>query len=247
VRAVLRRPRRAGAGRTSHPSIVAGAEADRSHAAGVHWHLPPRPLGYMSRIGVAPVQRDEPALRFGSLDGCSGSWPSVCETQRAERSQSGGPWLRVLGRGVALIWRLDGQAEEGGEQGRVGLPDQRPDSHWGPAHDQAAAEASELASVSEARPGDALAGGTACLAGFQEVEGSGVVGRHRARRSGAVPLFAWRRGGGCAGARGRPERSGVERSEKPASQAPWELEQGSSFSRCYARPSEPASDGRVKS
>ena len=191
MRAVLRRRRRAGT------SIVAGAEADRSHAAGVHWHLPPRPLGYMSRIGVAPVQRDEPALRFGSLDGCSGSWPSVCETQRAERSQSGGPWLRVLGRGVALIWRLDGQAEEGGEQGRVGLPDQRPDSHWGPAHDQAAAEASELASVSEARPGDALAGGTACLAGFYEVEGSGVAEKHRARRLGAVPLLCWQRGGGA--------------------------------------------------
>ena len=39
----------------------------------------------------------------------------------------------------------------------------------------------------------------------------------------------------------------VERSEKSASQAPWEPRQGSSFSRCYARPSEPASDGRVKS
>ena len=43
---------------------------------------------------------------------------------------------------------------------------------WGPAHDQAAAEASELASVSVARTGDALAGVLACLAGFHEVERS---------------------------------------------------------------------------
>ena len=67
---------------------------------------------------------------------------------------------------VALFWLLGGQAEEGGEQGRVGLPDQMPDKLWGPAHDQAAAEASELASVSEARTGDALAGVPACLGGF---------------------------------------------------------------------------------
>jgi hypothetical protein len=51
---------------------------------------------------VAPVQRDEPALRFVSLDGRSVSWPPVCEAQGAEDSQSGGPWLRVVGRGVAL-------------------------------------------------------------------------------------------------------------------------------------------------
>ena len=43
-------------------------------------------------------------------------------------------------------------------------------------------------SVSGARTGDALAGVLlACLAGFYEVERSGVVGRHRARRLGAVP------------------------------------------------------------
>ena len=29
--------------------------------------------------------------------------------------------------GAALLWLLVGQAEEGGEQGRVGLPNQRPD------------------------------------------------------------------------------------------------------------------------
>ena len=28
---------------------------------------------------------------------------------------------RVVGRGVAIFWLLAGQAEEGGEQGRVGL------------------------------------------------------------------------------------------------------------------------------
>ena len=44
-----------------------------------------------------------------------------------------------------------------------------------------------VASVSGARPGDALAGVPACLAGFHEVDRSGVVGRHRARRLGAVP------------------------------------------------------------
>ena len=47
------------------------------------------------------------------------------------------------GAGGALLWLLGGQAEEEGEQGRVGLPDQMPDKLWGPAHDQAAAEASE--------------------------------------------------------------------------------------------------------
>ena len=53
--------------------------------------------------------------------------------------------------------------------------------------DRAAAEASELASVSEARPGDALAGVPACLAGFHVVERSGVGGRHREPPLGAVP------------------------------------------------------------
>jgi hypothetical protein len=67
-----------------------------------------------------------------------------------------------------------------------------PDKYRGPAHDRAAAEASELASVSGARTGDALAGGIACLGGFYEVKGSGVGGRHRTPRLGAVPplLFA---------------------------------------------------------
>ena len=36
-----------------------------------------------------------------------------------------------MGRGVAICWLLGGQAEEGGEQGRVGLPDQRPDELGG--------------------------------------------------------------------------------------------------------------------
>ena len=45
-----------------------------------------------------------------------------------ERSESELAGSRFVGAaGVALFWLLDGQAEEGGEQGRVGLPDQRPD------------------------------------------------------------------------------------------------------------------------
>jgi len=39
---------------------------------------------------------------------------------------------------------------------------------------EAAAEASELASVSGARTGDALAGGTAWLAGFAQWSGDGA-------------------------------------------------------------------------
>jgi len=70
-----------------------------------------RSVEYMSSTRLAPVQRGEPVFRFGSLDGRFLSQPPVCETQRAERSQSGGPWLRVVGRGVA-IWLLGGQAEE---------------------------------------------------------------------------------------------------------------------------------------
>jgi len=45
-----------------------------------------------------------------------------------ERSESTTGGVAVRGvAGVALFWLLDGQAEEGGEQGRVGLPGQRPD------------------------------------------------------------------------------------------------------------------------
>ena len=50
-----------------------------------------------------------------------------------------------------------------------------------------------------------------------------------------------------SGSSAASEWSGVGAKQKPTSQAPWEPRQGSSFSRCYARPSEPASDGRVKS
>jgi len=73
---------------------------------------------------------------------------------------------KVQGRGDAGFWLLDGQAEEGGWKGRLSLAGQRPDKYRGPAHDRAAAEASERASVSGARPGDALTGGIACLGGF---------------------------------------------------------------------------------
>ena len=90
---------------------------------------------------------------------------------------------------------------------------------------KAAAEASESESVSAARTGDALAGVPACLGGFHEVEGSGVGGRHRTPRLGAVPppLCSSAARWGSARVRCRPERSGVERSEKPASQVPWGL------------------------
>jgi len=49
-------------------------------------------------------QSSEPnrLVRFGSLDGRWVFGPPVCETQLAERLQSGGRWLRVVGRGVAL-------------------------------------------------------------------------------------------------------------------------------------------------
>ena len=67
-----------------------------------------RSVEYMSSNRLAPVQRGEPAFRFGSLDGRFVPWLPVCETQRAERSQSGGLWLRVVGRGVAIFWLLDG-------------------------------------------------------------------------------------------------------------------------------------------
>ena len=73
---------------------------------------------------------------------------------------------------------------------------------WGPAHDQAAAEVSELASVSVARTGDALAGVLACLAGFHEVERSGALGRLRAaRRDSAAAFIGF--GGAVGVARGR--------------------------------------------
>ena len=99
---------------------------------------------------------------------------------------------------------------------------------WGPAHDQAAAEASELESVSVARTGDALAGVLACLAGFHEAERSGALGRLRAvRRDSAAAFVSFGGAVGVAHGRGaNRERSGVERSEKPASQALFALGAG---------------------
>ena len=146
---------------------------------------------------------------------------------------------RFLGRGVALFWRLDGQAEEGWEQGRVCLPVQRPDKHWGPARDRAAAKASELASVPGARPGDAVAGGIACLGGFHAVERNGVGGRHCAPRLGAVPPRLWSSAArwGSAKAGCRAERRGVESSEKPASQAPRGLAKCRELTRWLVTPS----------
>jgi hypothetical protein len=45
------------------------------------------------------------------------------ERSEVEAGARGSWWVA----GAALFWLLVGHAEEGGEQGRVGLPDQRPD------------------------------------------------------------------------------------------------------------------------
>ena len=128
-------------------------------------------------IRLAPVQLSEPArpVRIaGRALPCPARQSASLSSLRA-RSLAGFGFVSWLA-GVAMFWLLGGQAEEGGEQGRVGLPDQRPDKHWGPAHDQAAAEASELASVSGARTGDALAGGggATCLLPVSAVLRSGA-------------------------------------------------------------------------
>jgi hypothetical protein len=104
VRAVLRRHRRTGT------SIVAGAEADRSHAAGVHVTHPP---GFLS-------------------------------------------W----GAGAALFWLLGGQAEEGARKDELACPARGQTEVGGQRMTEAAAEASDSGSVSGARAGDALAGGS---------------------------------------------------------------------------------------
>ncbi len=80
---------------------------------------------------------------------------------------------------------------------------------------EAAAEASESASVSGARTGDALAVGpspvsavfTKCSA--MESEGGIAPGAWGQCRSSALLAARW----GCAWARGRVERNGAERSE----------------------------------
>ena len=86
---------------------------------------------------------------------------------------------------------------------------------------EAAAEASDSGSVSGARTGDAVAGVLACLGGFpkcsaMESEGGIAHGAWGQCRSSALLAARW----GCAWARGRVERNGAERSEKPPSQAP---------------------------
>jgi hypothetical protein len=82
-------------------------------------------------------------------------------------------------------------------------------------------------------------GGIAYLVGFHAVERNGVGGRHRAPRLGAVPprlcTSAARWGSAKAGC--RSERRGVERSEKPASQAPWGLAKCRELARWLATPS----------
>ena len=81
-----------------------------------------RSVEYMARIGFAPVQRGEPALRFGSLDGRFLPWLPVCETQRAERSQSGGLWLPVAGRGVAVSGFWTGRLRREGSRDELACP-----------------------------------------------------------------------------------------------------------------------------
>ena len=71
-------------------------------------------------------------------------------------------------------------------------------------------------------------GGIACLGGFCEVEHSGVGGRHRAPRLGAVPLLFWRRGGGRvlsedAGERRERSRTGAVGRKGFHSQGNWLL------------------------
>jgi len=240
VRAVLRRPRRAGT------SIVAGAEADRSHAAGVDGSF------HRGRWGTCHASGLRRSSETNRVSGSSRWTGAPClGRQSARLSALSARSLAALGfvswgAGSRSSGFWTGRLRREGSRDELACPARGQTNFGGQRMTEAAAEASELASVSEARTGDALAGVTACLAGFYEVERSGVVGRHRAPRLGAVPPPL------CASAARWWERegawpTGVERSEKPASQAPWELEQGSSFSRCYARPSEPASDGRVKS
>ena len=64
------------------------------------------------------------ALQITAL--VAGAESILHDTPRTKRIVAGGVAV-VTGREVALFWLLAGQAEEGGEQGRVGLPDQRPD------------------------------------------------------------------------------------------------------------------------
>ena len=172
-------------------------------------------------------------LQSASLPASAG--PAVLVQPESVRAEAGSLARIVRVAGAALFWLLGGQAEEGGEQGRVGLPDQRPDKLWGPAHDRGRSGGQRPtsrrwlgASVSGARTGDALAGGASgtCLPRLSRrfSRSVGQRSRREASRSalgGSAALILAARWG-CAGARGRPERSGVERSEKPASQAPWE-------------------------
>ena len=75
-------------------------------------------------------------------------------------------FIAILGRGVALFWLLGGQAEEGGRKDELACPTRGQTNFGGQRMTEAAAEASESASVSEARTGDALAGVLACLGVF---------------------------------------------------------------------------------
>jgi hypothetical protein len=88
------------------------------------------------------------------------------------RSHPAGYISSIMGRGVALFWLLDGQAEEGGGRDELACPARGQTNIGGQRMTEAAAEASESASVSGARTGDALAGGIACLAVFCVAEGA---------------------------------------------------------------------------
>ena len=121
--------------------------------------------------------------------------PTALSSFCAEGWQSGALRLGRGGRGVLTSGRpgsapgrdsrVEGQAVR--PSAEPGWPEVR--LTWGPAYDQAAAEASELASVSVARTGDALAGVLACLAGFHEAERSGALGRLRAVRRDSAAAF----------------------------------------------------------
>jgi hypothetical protein len=98
-------------------------------------------------------------LGMGLGLGCS---QVACPTRERERGNSliagrGGRAVRTSGRECVAPGRGSGVA---GRAVRPGAEHGRPEVRliWGPAHDRAAAEASELASVSGARTGDALAG-----------------------------------------------------------------------------------------
>ncbi len=98
----------------------------------------------MSGNGFAPVQRGEPAFRFDTLDGRSLSWPPVCETQRAERSQSGGLGFVSWGAGPRSSGFWPGRLRRKGSRDELACPARGQTNIGGQRMTEAAAEASEL-------------------------------------------------------------------------------------------------------